>query len=1203
MAAGSVLIDLMLKTGAFETDTKKAEKRWNDMTRSISGDAAKMAATFAGVITVGSVIKMADEYSQMASRIKNSTTSAEEYELVQKRLSQSAKDTYRSLGEAQAMFVDLSSALTASGKEIGQQLDFVDSLSFSFVANAASAQGAASAVNAVNRSLLTGKVTVNDWVSILSAADNTAGLLAKTMGKTEEEVRKLGVTGKITADDLFVGLTSNMEQNKELAVNMSSSVTDGFTRVQNASLEFVGRLNESTKATQHLSDFLSFTADNVDKVAGAVNILSAIMIGRYATSLTAVTISKGLAIKTSIQNTIAMYREAEATTFLARAKGVLVSANKAVMLSTGVGLVASLAAATFGFYQMGKAAKDATVDLGEQKKTIGDLAIEYKKLNDGQRFSMLYDAQNALKDATKEYQDSIRKFEGFGAAKPFFQDFREGKIQLDEFLESVNKLGIYDERAMASIAKVAKGISDKGEAAKYAENQVKLLTDSTYRNEQASKSLSKESESATDKQNSLSKSFDGVKSSIQGASEELGKYIAKLQTDIDTSKFYFDFRKQGYGTELSQSLADAQSKNGGQALSPEMTNQINQLLNRKSVQELKISIDQGKATGGKSLTQYELMYLRELPEVKKFLGLIQKAEGAKGYNYLFGNKPFEDMSKHPNVRQQFRQTDGKMNVTTAAGQYQMINGTWNGIAKQYGLTSFSPMNQDMAAIALLKEIGALDDILKGNIKSAVTKAGGQWASLPSAPDSNKQNKHSWDFVNKYYKGLEGGDSKDLRSEVLREAEDLAKKQADIRYRFANEEKQRELDLQKELKEIREAGLGKKETDATILEAKRRFDQETKEQKLAVERQLSQYEEASMGIEAQIRRRGDLERKEIMQNMQLNEQQKQAAMAWSKQNEDKSVYQPFVDMQNESAKRFSDLEFEIGLTGKAAKEIEKLRFFRELDAKAKAMSVGMSDEYIAKLTEEIEKQRELFADYQMAKELSGDDWKAGIYDGLTSFMDSAGTMRDQFANATTGVMNSLGDALGNFAATGKMNFREMASSILADLAKIAIRMAVMRIFGNMFGNGFGEAAAPSAAWSSGSSGYSSMFDNLKLLSSGGYTGDGGVYEPAGIVHKGEVVFSQADVKRFGGVDKVEAMRTRGIRGYSNGGVVGGSSSPASGAPSGITVNVTVNQDGSSEASVTDDMGKSLDNMITVKVKKEIGQWESNAKRPGGPLYNR
>nr|EIJ7450425.1 tape measure protein [Acinetobacter baumannii] len=44
-----------------------------------------------------------------------------------------------------------------------------------------------------------------------------------------------------------------------------------------------------------------------------------------------------------------------------------------------------------------------------------------------------------------------------------------------------------------------------------------------------------------------------------------------------------------------------------------------------------------------------------------------------------------------------------------------------------------------------------------------------------------------------------------------------------------------------------------------------------------------------------------------------------------------------------------------------------------------------------------------------------------------------------------------------------------------------------------------------------------------FSDGGFTGSGGKYEVAGAVHKGEIVWSQEDIKRWGGVGLVERMR--------------------------------------------------------------------------------
>jgi len=63
-----------------------------------------------------------------------------------------------------------------------------------------------------------------------------------------------------------------------------------------------------------------------------------------------------------------------------------------------------------------------------------------------------------------------------------------------------------------------------------------------------------------------------------------------------------------------------------------------------------------------------------------------------------------------------------------------------------------------------------------------------------------------------------------------------------------------------------------------------------------------------------------------------------------------------------------------------------------------------------------------------------------------------------------------------------------------------------------------------------------------FSEGGYTGQGGKYESAGIVHKGEIVWSQEDIKRAGGIQAVEAMRPTSRQGrngeYFNGGLVRG-----------------------------------------------------------------
>ncbi|WP_436872657.1 hypothetical protein [Acinetobacter haemolyticus] len=146
-------------------------------------------------------------------------------------------------------------------------------------------------------------------------------------------------------------------------------------------------------------------------------------------------------------------------------------------------------------------------------------------------------------------------------------------------------------------------------------------------------------------------------------------------------------------------------------------------------------------------TRQQIEQMLGNPNVRKMLDLIAKTEGvAHGYNTLFGNQRIDNLSTHPNIRKQFKQTDGKVNYTTAAGRYQFLKNTWDGLAKQYGLNDFSSKSQDIGAIALLAQNGSLPHVLKGDFNTAIQKSGGTWASLPSSPYA--QPKKTWEQTNR-----------------------------------------------------------------------------------------------------------------------------------------------------------------------------------------------------------------------------------------------------------------------------------------------------------------------------------------------------------------------------------------------------------------------------------------------------------------------
>lgn len=166
------------------------------------------------------------------------------------------------------------------------------------------------------------------------------------------------------------------------------------------------------------------------------------------------------------------------------------------------------------------------------------------------------------------------------------------------------------------------------------------------------------------------------------------------------------------------------------------------------------------------------------------------------------------------------------------------------------------------------------------------------------------------------------------------------------------------------------------------------------------------------------------------------------------------------------------------------------------------------------------------------------WLAGATAAWANYQQEAGNAARQMGDVVGSAIGGFEDAWVKFTTTGKLSFSDLTKSVLADLARIAARQAAMGIV-NMFASawGGGVTAAGNQAVTSGTSSINNqLFQNMRGgYSTGGYTGDGGVHQPAGVVHKGEVVWSQRDVARAGGVEVVEAMR-KGLKGYDSGGAV-------------------------------------------------------------------
>ena len=267
---------------------------------------------------------------------------------------------------------------------------------------------------------------------------------------------------------------------------------------------------------------------------------------------------------------------------------------------------------------------------------------------------------------------------------------------------------------------------------------------------------------------------------------------------------------------------------------------------------------------------------------------------------------------------------------------------------------------------------------------------------------------------------------------------------------------------------------------------------------------------------------------------------------------KEANQKYIDLWNYDGSRFADAVKAAQMSPDVALEgiTVTAPFSRDastrpqIDTNAptnKAISgINAQAKAVQSLTEEYAK----LADFQNTESVEAQRTFAyGWNEAFKQYMDAASNSAMKAANmfdVLTGRMNS---AISEFVETGKFSFKDFATSIIKDMITIELQAQSSKALSTIIG-AIGGAIAGSFGSGQVASGASPLTVNSGMgysgFAEGGYTGMGGKYEPAGVVHRGEYVMT-ADATKKLGVGFLDRLN----KGYANGGYVGASSSTMGG----------------------------------------------------------
>lgn len=288
---------------AYIASNNRSIQAMNAQLHSLKSSALSLATAFAGGFAITSVINTADDWGQMASRVKMAITSVEgsvdNYQNVQKRLLEISNRNAKSITDSQELYIATASSMRDLGYSTNDTIDFIEAMSNSYTLNAVAADKVQTSIGVINKAMITGKVSGKQWQQLMESTPNIASALADSLKKDEEVIKKLGLNGQISMRQLTDAMIKVRDETGKMADGMGNTVKDGFTQISNSFGVLIGELNDSAGITRGLASGLRIIADNIGLVTGAAGVFVSIGLGRYFGRLSDSVIN---ATKTTLNN-------------------------------------------------------------------------------------------------------------------------------------------------------------------------------------------------------------------------------------------------------------------------------------------------------------------------------------------------------------------------------------------------------------------------------------------------------------------------------------------------------------------------------------------------------------------------------------------------------------------------------------------------------------------------------------------------------------------------------------------------------------------------------------------------------------------------------------------------------------------------------------------------------------------------------------
>lgn len=254
---------------------RESERALSDLTAGFAS-AGRAAAAATAAFATGKIVQIADEWNSVNARLKQASSSADDFAASQRQLMEISQRTGTAFSDNANLFSRAAASMREYGYSSDEVLKITEAVSTGLKLSGANTQEASFVITQFSQALAQGVLRGEEFNAVNEAGDRVIRALAAGMGVARKDLKSMADQGQLTIDKVVPALMSQLGALQGEFASMPQTVSGSLQKVTNSFMAWVGGVNQATGATDALSGGLDNVAQTLDSftssaVSGALS--------------------------------------------------------------------------------------------------------------------------------------------------------------------------------------------------------------------------------------------------------------------------------------------------------------------------------------------------------------------------------------------------------------------------------------------------------------------------------------------------------------------------------------------------------------------------------------------------------------------------------------------------------------------------------------------------------------------------------------------------------------------------------------------------------------------------------------------------------------------------------------------------------------------------------------------------------------------